>query len=100
MHPPYGETTVERTGVEHPIATALTDFGVVDERYSHLEVEPDLTVLFDHEHDGTRHPLVWARTAGPGRLVYDALGHDAASYDSAGHQELIGRSVGWLLGER
>ncbi len=98
MHPPYGEAAVERTAAGHPVATGLGDFAVLDERYSYLDVEPDATVLFDHEHDGDRHPLVWARTAGSGRIVYDALGHDAASYDSAGHQALLGRSVRWLLG--
>jgi type 1 glutamine amidotransferase len=99
MHPPYGEAAVERTAAEHPIATTLGDFGLQDERYSFLEVEADVTVLFNHEHDGRRHPLVWVRTVGPGRIVYDALGHDAASYDSADHQELIGRSIRWLLRE-
>jgi hypothetical protein len=98
MHPPHGEAAVERTAAEHPISTTLSDFRVLDERYSYLEVEPDATVLFDHEHDGARHPLVWARTAGAGRIVYDALGHDATSYDSAGHQALIAQAVRWLLG--
>ena len=97
MHPPHGEAVVARTAVEHPISTALGDFSLRDERYSYLEVAY-VTVLFDHEHDGARHPLVWTRTAGPGRIVYDALGHDGASYDSHGHQDLIGRSVRWLLG--
>ena len=99
MHPPHGKAAIKRTVAEHPVATGLCDFSVLDERYSYLEVDPDVTVLFDHEHDGVRHPLVWARTAGPGRIVYDALGHDARSYDSAGHQALIGQSVRWLLGD-
>jgi uncharacterized protein len=101
MHPPRGEATLERVpGVEHPISSALHAVRVLDERYSYLEVEPDSTVLYDHQHDGLRHPVVWTRTSGAGRIVYDALGHDTASYDSPDHQELIGRSVRWLLGER
>jgi type 1 glutamine amidotransferase len=101
MHPPQSEARVERAaGVEHPIVDGLDDFTAFDERYSHLEVDPGNTVLFDHEHDRRRHPLVWARTSGPGRIVYDALGHDGRSFDSPGHRELVRRSVGWLLGEQ
>ena len=100
MHPPRSEATIQRaTGAEHPIVASLADFTAFDERYSHLEVASDNTVLFEHEHDGRRHPLVWARTAGPGRIVYDALGHDGVSFDSPGHRNLIRRFVGWLLGE-
>jgi uncharacterized protein len=100
MHPPRGEATLERvSGVEHPIA-ARPNLRVLDERYSYLEVEPDCTVLYDHEHDDRRHPVVWTRTIGPGRIVYDALGHDPASYESPDHEDLVRRSVGWLLGER
>jgi len=101
MHPPQSEATIERaTGAEHPITDPLADFAVFDERYSHLEVDADSTVLFEHEHDERRHPLVWARTAGRGRIVYDALGHDGRSFDSAGHRNLLRRSVGWLVEER
>jgi type 1 glutamine amidotransferase len=40
---------------------------------------------------------VWARESGPARVVYDGLGHDTRSYDSAGHVDLLRRTVGWLL---
>jgi type 1 glutamine amidotransferase len=31
-----------------------------------------------------------------GRTFYDALGHDAASYQSAEHRELLRRALAWL----
>jgi type 1 glutamine amidotransferase len=43
--------------------------------------------------------MVWAKHHGRGRVVYDGLGHDVRSYDSAAHVELVQRSVRWLLGE-
>ena len=70
---------------------------MLDERYSYLETRPDVTVLYDHHFEDGRHPLVWAREAGPGRVVYDALGHDVTSYDSPGHRALLERSIRWLL---
>jgi uncharacterized protein len=99
MHPPQGESTITVTPADHPITKGLSDFVVFDERYSYLEVRPDVTVLCEHSHDGLRHPLVWVRQTDRARVVYDALGHDSASYDSQGHAELLQRAVRWLLRE-
>ena len=52
--------------------------------------------LSEHEEDGMRHPLVWARELGRSRIVYDALGHDVRSYESAEHRELLTRALQWL----
>jgi hypothetical protein len=100
MHPPRDESVVSVTGAEHPITDGLDDFTVVDERYSHLETRPDVTVLYEHRFEGRTHPLVWARTAGRGRVVYDALGHEVGSYDAPGHVALLARSVEWLTENR
>jgi hypothetical protein len=51
--------------------------------------------LYVHEQGGA-HPLIWARTIGDSRVVYDALGHDVRSYESPEHVELLGRVVSWL----
>ncbi len=99
MHPPQSEGTIMHSTGHHPITNGLTDFVIFDERYSYLQTRPDVSVLYEHSHNGLRHPLVWARRAGQGRVVYDGLGHDAASYDCAGHVELLRRSVRWLLGD-
>ena len=64
MHPPRDECVVSVTDAEHPITAGLDDFTIVDERYSHLETQPDVTVLYEHRFEGRTHPLVWARTAG------------------------------------
>jgi type 1 glutamine amidotransferase len=100
MHPPRDECVVAVTESEHPITTGLGDFMIHDERYSHLETQPDVTVLYEHRFNDRTHPLAWARTAGRGRVVYDALGHDVRSYDAPGHVALLGRSVAWLLADR
>ena len=49
---------------------------------------------------GARHPMIWAREHGPGRVVYDGLGHDARSYDSADHRALLLRAAAWLTDPR
>ena len=40
--------------------------------------------------------VVWV-APGPGRVLYDALGHDLRSYDSSSRLTLFRREVRWLL---
>jgi type 1 glutamine amidotransferase len=95
MHPEYGEAQVRVLPGAHPLTEGLADFALVDERYTFLDVEPDLVPLLAHEHEGALHPLLWTREAGRARIVADALGHDAASYRSAEHREVLGRAMRW-----
>lgn len=94
-HPPFGDAHVHLVG-NHVIRDGLGDFDVADERYTALHLTEVIEPIAEHVEGGVRHPLVWAREFGPSRLVYDALGHDARSYDSAGHRALVTRAIGWL----
>jgi uncharacterized protein len=94
-HPPIGNARVHIVGT-HPIAAGLADFTVYDERYSGLHLDDVIEPIAEHEEDGMRHPLIWARELGHSRLVYDALGHDASSYESTAHRELLVRALDWL----
>ncbi|WP_265520459.1 ThuA domain-containing protein [Oerskovia flava] len=97
MHPPFGEARVTvRPG--HEVTRGLGDVDVLDERYCFLRTRPGIEVLATVEHDGNDHPVVWAHEAHGGRTVYDGLGHDVRSYDSAGRVDLLRRSATWLLG--
>ena len=100
MHPPLGPARIRMHPGSHPVAGDQDAIEVLDERYSYLDVRDDVTVIGDHQHDDRWHPMIWARRQGPGRVVYDGLGHDARSYDSAGHRALLARAVGWLLDPR
>ena len=94
-HPPIGEARVHLVGT-HPIAEGVADFTVFDERYSGLRLDGVIEPIAEHEEDGMRHPLIWARELGASRVVYDALGHDTRSYDSPEHRELLTRALDWL----
>jgi hypothetical protein len=97
MHPPYSLAHIEVATDAHPIVAGIRDFDVNDERYSHLRVSLDVTELAWHALDGARHPVLWARERGSARVVYDALGHDAASYDAPAHRALLRQAAAWLL---
>ncbi|KNY05288.1 ThuA domain-containing protein [Microbacterium sp. GCS4] len=94
-HPEFGDACVHVV-LEHPLAAGLADFDVQDERYTDLRMDAEVQRLAEHEEGGVRHPLVWTRQLGTSRLVYDGLGHDARSYASAGHRELLRRVLAWL----
>ncbi|WP_405140483.1 ThuA domain-containing protein [Sphaerisporangium sp. NBC_01403] len=91
-HPPLGRAEVKVRG-GHPIVDGLGDFDLVDEVYSDLDVLPDVRPLAS----SLGQPLLWARDAGRGRLVYDALGHDVRSYENPAHRALLQRAAQWLL---
>jgi uncharacterized protein len=97
MHPKQDLFSVVVLAEAHPIVRGLTDFTVYDERYSYLHTHPDITVMCEQLTDGRLHPIVWARESELARVVYDGLGHDIRSYESAGHVLLLRRTVGWLL---
>ncbi|WP_168200341.1 ThuA domain-containing protein [Protaetiibacter larvae] len=96
-HPEHGEAEV--LVADHPITAGLGDFTVLDERYTDLALQPGIAVLAEHEEAGARHPLAWAHRVDAARVVYDALGHDARSYDSAERVALLRRELAWLLDE-
>jgi type 1 glutamine amidotransferase len=97
MHPDYSRARIHVYPERHPIVAGLTDFEVEDERYTYLRTAPDLVPLATHEHDGAEFPLLWARSYGDARVVYDALGHDEASYESDAHRAIVAAAARWLL---
>ena len=97
MHPEYGPAKILVQGCSGPLAGGIPDFEVQDERYSWLRTSPDIKVHAMHRHEGTLHPLLWSRTRGGARSFYDALGHDAASFESPEHLEMLRRAIAWLV---
>ncbi|AEE44997.1 ThuA domain-containing protein [Cellulomonas fimi] len=100
-HPPLDAATFRVLDAHHPVTAGLAEVAATDERYADLEVASASRVLLAADvagDDGTgAHPVVWVGP-GPGRVVYDALGHDVRSYSSPDRRALLRREVAWLLG--
>lgn len=101
-HPTIDEARFRVVDPGHPVTRGLDDVVALDERYADLVVAGDATVLLVADVTGDdgalgEHPVVWT-APGPGRVLYDALGHDVRSYASPGRCELLRREVAWLLG--
>lgn len=99
-HPPLGPIRVGPTPVTHPITEGLGDFALNDEVYTKLALRDDVEGLLEAlPGDGApAQPLLWARTFGDGRVVYDALGHDVASLVEPTHARILTRAALWALG--
>jgi type 1 glutamine amidotransferase len=98
-HPPLASVRVLPTDRAHPITHGLSAFEVADEVYTGLDLRQDVEGLLAAEPgDGApAQPLLWARSYGRGRVVYDALGHDVASMNEPTHRRILERAALWLL---
>jgi type 1 glutamine amidotransferase len=99
MHPDQDLARVLVATYSHSMVAGIGDFTVFDERYSYLRVSPEVEELAWHEEGGLRHPLLWTHRYGPARVVFDALGHDARSFESPQHREILARAARWLTAE-
>lgn len=99
-HPPLepDPVTVTVTTAAHPIVAGIGTFRIVDEVYGFLDRTDDVHGLLFSAHGGVDHPLLWARTVGRGRVVYDALGHHVPSYAVPEHRAIVGRAALWSSG--
>jgi type 1 glutamine amidotransferase len=98
-HPEFGAVDVQIAG-PHCIVEGARDFRVDDEIYHHLAMQSDVVPLLSAERDEGAQPLLWARSFGRGRVVYDALGHDAASIAQPQHAQILKRAALWALSRR
>jgi uncharacterized protein len=100
-HPPLGPRVEVSVAAAHPITEGIGGFGLVDEVYADLALQPDIEPLLTAPTPGTAgpaRPLLWAREHGGGRVVYDALGHHPPSYEVPEHREIVRRAIAWTTG--
>jgi uncharacterized protein len=97
MHPPYGRIVPEIRDPGHELVAGVDELVLDDELYCALRLADDLRPVVDHEFDGVRHPLVWARRAGSAPVVVDLLGHDARSFEAPAHARLVENAARSLL---
>jgi type 1 glutamine amidotransferase len=85
---------------DHVIVRGLKPFRVTDELYHNLDRMPDTEILLEAAApaNGELQALMFAKSIGSGRSVYDSLGHDAASLREPTHTRLLRRSAAWVLG--
>lgn len=94
-HDRYGEFEVHIEDTEHPITMGLEDFQVSDELYV-LDRKPGhARVLATAVWRGEPQPLVYTKPYGRGMVLYNALGHDQATFDHPAFRQLVVRGLAW-----
>lgn len=92
-HPEFGPMHVSIADAPHPITRGINSFDTMDEAYHQLDVHASTPPLLR----SMNQPLLWAHEQGRGRVVCDALGHDAAAIEHAVHARILRRCAAWLL---
>jgi hypothetical protein len=94
MHPPLGTWPVNVV-VGNSLAQSPGEFELVDELYSYLNFDGTHDSVIAHRLDDVDHDVVWTREVGSVRVVADALGHGAESFDSPEHVRVISAALDW-----
>ena len=90
-----GRHTVEIVA-SHPVTEGVTDFELFDEYYEFELADDKVTVLAQrHRADGAVIPVMYAREAGAGRVVYLALGHDMRAWGEPPFRQLVRQALTW-----
>lgn len=99
FHPELGPIEVKVEPTAHPITAGIRDFAIEDEIYHDLALERDIEPLLTAQADPERgpQPLMWARSFGDGRVVYDSLAHDASSILHNAHRHILKRAALWAM---
>jgi type 1 glutamine amidotransferase len=114
MNPQFQKATVITENNNHPATTGLPQsYSRIDEWYS-FDASPrkaGVTVLATIDETsyspkglfgeslamGKDHPIVWSHCVGAGRVLYSAMGHQAAAYREPGYRAMLGGAVRWAL---
>lgn len=92
--------TIKLTPTAHPLMQGISVFEVFDELYTELSVLPEVDTLITGSSTSltSNNPLLWIHEYGGGRVVYDAMGHDAQAIKQADHAKVLRQSVAWATG--
>jgi uncharacterized protein len=94
MHPPLGNWPV--TVVDgNPLGSEPGEFRLLDELYSYLAFDGPHESVIAHSLEDADHDVLWLREVGRVRVVADALGHGAESFDSPEHVAVISTALRW-----
>ena len=97
FHPPYGPVEIFPIP-GHQLAKGLEPFSLNDEIYHNLELEPSSKAFLKGitNESNEEHVIAWTYEYEKGKVVYNALGHDAESVENEKFVEIIKRSTLWL----
>ena len=97
-HPPIQEHAIRVHTDKHPIVDGVADFTITDELYHRFRFAGPVDPLAEADWEGETWPLLWAKSHGPARVCYNALGHNEVAFAEPGFQKLLRRGARWVAG--
>jgi uncharacterized protein len=79
----------------HPVTRGVKDFEIHDEVYNLFDVANDVQPLLTTTEPQSNKIIGWAKTYGPGRVVYLQSGHDHFAYENPNYQQLLKQAIRW-----
>jgi type 1 glutamine amidotransferase len=97
-HPKYAPFEVRIAASGHPVVAGLDATTYTDELYVLDRSPGGATVLATAEWEGSAQPMVYTRSYGKGKVLYIALGHDAATFEHPAFRRLVVQGLRWACG--
>jgi len=80
---------------KHPVTRGISDFDVVDEVYSDVEILPRVKPLLSTTHPKSMHYLAWVNRYGNSDVICIQLGHGPSCYTNPNYRKLIRQAIEW-----
>ncbi|MFW6006790.1 MAG: ThuA domain-containing protein [Bacillota bacterium] len=93
-HDPFKRFQVKLEN-NHYINEEIENFEIDDELYVTEFVNDPDQILAWAEQDEKKHPMVYTKKIGDGKIIYIALGHDGRAWNHPSFQKLLYRTVVW-----
>jgi len=80
---------------KHPVTRGISDFDIVDEVYSGVEILPQVKPLLSTSHPKSMRYLAWINHYGKSDVIYIQLGHGPSGYSNPNYRKLIQQAIEW-----
>ncbi len=84
----------------HPVMQGVSAFSTTDESFTHVNRNPNMTVLQERVEGSVREPLTWVKNQAKGRVFYTAYGHNDSTWTKVGFYKLVRNGVLWAVGDQ
>lgn len=80
----------------HPVNKGISDFTILDEGYSNIQINEGVHPLLSTSHPDCAPLVGWVNQAGNSTCVYLMMGHDKHAYENESYRHLVRNAIQWL----
>lgn len=80
---------------KHPVTRGISDFDIVDEVYSDVEILPTVKPLLSTTHPKSMRYLAWVNHYANSEVICIQLGHGPTAYSNPNYRKLLQQAIEW-----